>query len=80
MYQLGDVYNKNLNRKAIICSNIHIVHQHRDQVTGVERKKSITRKKKRDMVKRINLNTRNREIAELAKTFLANNAPVKTTV
>lgn len=78
MYQISDIYNPDLTRKPIGAPiNIHILHQHRDQVTGIERRKSLTRKKKRDIIARININMNNRRVAALAQTFLKKSNPVK---
>jgi hypothetical protein len=80
MYQLRDVYDKSFNRKEITLPSIHILHQHRDQVTGVETRKSDIRKKKRQLVTRVNRNLRDRKIAALAKVFLKNNKPIQASV
>jgi hypothetical protein len=81
MYQIGDVYNPDLTRKPVSApTNVHLFHQRRDQITGVERKKSLVRKKKRDMVERINLNLRNRRVAALAQTYLEKNKPIQASV
>jgi hypothetical protein len=77
MYQINDLYTPNFTRKPIGFTNIHVLHQHRDQITGIEQKKSLVKKKKRDIVARINLNMNNRKIAALAQTFLKKNKPVK---
>lgn len=78
MYQISDIYSPDLTRKPIKTPiNIHVLHQHRDQVTGVEKMKSLTRKKKRNMVARINQTLDNRKIAALAQKFLKLNNPVK---
>lgn len=78
MYQISDIYNSDLTRKPLSTPiNIHILHQHRDQVTGVEKRKSLVRKKKQNMVTRINTNMNNKKIAELAQAFLKSNNPVK---
>lgn len=81
MYQISDIYSPDLTRKPIGTSiNIHALHQHRDQVTGVEQKKSLIKKKKKNMAARINLNLRNRQVAELARKYLKDNTPIKTAV
>jgi hypothetical protein len=78
MYQISDIYNKDLTRKPIgALINIHILHQRRDQITGIEQKKSRIKKKKQTMVNRVNLNLKNRQIAALAQTFLKSNNPIK---
>lgn len=78
MYQVNDIYNPDLTKKDSISPiNVHILHQRRDQITGVEQRKSLSRKKKRDMIARVNLNTRNREIAALAQAFLQANKPIQ---
>lgn len=78
MYQIGDLYKQDLTEKpASAPTSIHILHQRRDQVTGIEQKKSLIRQKKRAMAARINLNLRNREIVELAQTFLKKSDPIK---
>lgn len=77
MYQIGDLYNKDLTRKNNNLPIIHTLHQHRDQITGVERKKSIIRKKKRNLIARVNLNMNNRKVAALAQAFLQKNNPIK---
>lgn len=78
MYQLRDVFNANLTKKDISSINIHLLHQHRDQVTGVEKQKSNIRKKKKQLTARVNQNLKNRQIAKLAQAFLANNKPIQT--
>lgn len=79
MYKIGDIYNTNLTKKPTeTVLPVHMLHQHRDQVTGIEQRKSIARKKRRDMTARINLNLRNKKIATLARNFLENNKPIKT--
>jgi hypothetical protein len=78
MYQICDIYNKDLTKKDNIpVINVHILHQKRDQVTGIEKKKSIIQKKKRDLIARVNTNLRNKKIAELAQAFLKKSDPVK---
>jgi hypothetical protein len=78
MYQIGDIYNTALIRKPVSTpTNIHILHQHRDQITGVEQKKSLVRKKKRDIVARVNQTLNNRKIAALAQNFLKKNKPIQ---
>jgi hypothetical protein len=78
MYQINDVYNPDLTRKTVNTpTSVHVLHQKRDQITGVERKKSISRKKKRDMTARVNLNLRNKKITELAQAFLEKNNPIQ---
>lgn len=78
MFQIGDLYRTDLTKKATSAStSIHILHQKRDQITGLEQKKSFIRKKKRAMISRINTNMRNREIIKLAQTFLRKSDPVK---
>jgi hypothetical protein len=78
MYQIKDLYNSDFTRKPINAPiNIHVLHQHRDQVTGVEQKKSAIKKKKRNIIARINQTLDNRKIAALAQTFLKSNNPVK---
>lgn len=77
MYQIGDLYNTDLTKKAgSTPTNVHVLHQRRDQVTGVEKKKSLSRKKKRDLITRVNHNMNNRKIAALAQAFLQANKPV----
>lgn len=80
MYQLRDVFGPSLTKKDITPTNIHVLHQHRDQITGVENRKSDIRKKKRQLTARVNQNLKNRQIAKLAQTFLANNKPVQASV
>jgi hypothetical protein len=80
VYQLRDIFNTNLTRKTTTPINVHILHQHKDQVTGVETRKSDIKKRKRQLVARVNLNMKNRQIAKLAQTFLANNKPIQTLV
>jgi hypothetical protein len=78
MYQINDLYNPDLTRKTISTpTSVHVLHQKRDQTTGVERRKSVSKKKKRDMTARVNLNLRNKKIAELAQAFLKKSNPVK---
>lgn len=80
MYQLRDIFNPNLIKKKTTPTNIHLLHQHRDQVTGVETKKSDIRKRKRQLVARINQNMNNRIIAAKAKAFLEKNKPIQVSV
>jgi hypothetical protein len=78
MYQISDIYNPDLIRKPVGTPiNIHILHQHRDQITGVEQKKSLVRKKKQDIVARVNQTLNNRKIAALAQNFLKENKPIQ---
>lgn len=77
MYQINEIYNPDLTRKLGAPIDIHVLHQHRDQITGLEQKKSLIKKKKRAMVTRINLNMNNRKVAALAQTFLQKNNPVR---
>lgn len=78
MYQISDIYKPNLIRKPVGTPiNIHILHQHRDQITGIEQKKSLVRRKKRDLTARVNLNLRNKKVTKLAQAFLQANKPIQ---
>ena len=70
-YQLNQIYDSNLVLKETLSKDVSILHQQRNQRSGIEKKIAITKKRIKDRRERIAANQKMAAIISIAKKNIA---------
>lgn len=79
-YAINQIYGPEFNRKRTTSKDVLILHQQRDQETGIEQKKAAIRRRKRETAHRIEHNQKMAEIVNLARKNVAEGKVIKVGV
>lgn len=79
-FAINQIYGPDFNRKQHTPKDVSVTHQQQDQERGIEQRKAAIRKRRRDLIRRIERNKTMAEIINTARQNIAKGNIVKVGV